>query len=327
MTKALEAFALAMLDEHLSHCVVRAAAGRRRRGRGEDPRSIGRPSPGSSGREYRRHQPFDGTNPTNFDGTNPTTKEKPMSTATYTVTGMTCDHCVAHVTEEVSAIPGVTGVAAHPRRRQAGGHLRGPDRLRPHRRGRRRGRRLQPSPDPPPRQSHFSSPGANRPSGPHLGDSLPSPSTEPPFPASQPPPCDDAKGGIRRERFPRSPKPAAIPGVIARHERPDPTERGRTKTMSTHTTATQQQESVQLDISGMTCASCAARIEKKPEQAGRRAGVGQLRHREGPRPATGGDAQHRGPHPDRRGQRATARALPEPGRRFRSTTPPSCGPG
>ncbi|MBN9105791.1 MAG: heavy-metal-associated domain-containing protein [Propionibacteriaceae bacterium] len=34
-----------------------------------------------------------------------------MSTATYTVTGMTCDHCVAHVTEEVSAIPGVTGVA------------------------------------------------------------------------------------------------------------------------------------------------------------------------------------------------------------------------
>ena len=33
-----------------------------------------------------------------------------MTTATYTVTGMTCDHCVAHVTEEVSAIPGVTAV-------------------------------------------------------------------------------------------------------------------------------------------------------------------------------------------------------------------------
>jgi copper chaperone len=30
--------------------------------------------------------------------------------ATYTVTGMTCGHCVAHVTEEVSAIPGVTDV-------------------------------------------------------------------------------------------------------------------------------------------------------------------------------------------------------------------------
>jgi copper chaperone CopZ len=30
--------------------------------------------------------------------------------AIYTVTGMTCGHCVAHVKEEVSAIPGVTGV-------------------------------------------------------------------------------------------------------------------------------------------------------------------------------------------------------------------------
>ena len=28
----------------------------------------------------------------------------------YRVTGMTCDHCVAHVTEEVSALPGVTHV-------------------------------------------------------------------------------------------------------------------------------------------------------------------------------------------------------------------------
>ncbi|MGX5655699.1 heavy-metal-associated domain-containing protein [Geodermatophilus nigrescens] len=33
-----------------------------------------------------------------------------MSTASYTVTGMTCQHCVASVTEEVSEIPGVTGV-------------------------------------------------------------------------------------------------------------------------------------------------------------------------------------------------------------------------
>ena len=31
-------------------------------------------------------------------------------TATYTVTGMTCGHCVKAVTEEVAAIPGVTGV-------------------------------------------------------------------------------------------------------------------------------------------------------------------------------------------------------------------------
>lgn len=30
---------------------------------------------------------------------------------TYTVTGMTCDHCVRSVTEEVSALDGVTGVS------------------------------------------------------------------------------------------------------------------------------------------------------------------------------------------------------------------------
>lgn len=28
----------------------------------------------------------------------------------YVVTGMTCGHCVQHVTEEVSALPGVTNV-------------------------------------------------------------------------------------------------------------------------------------------------------------------------------------------------------------------------
>jgi copper chaperone len=33
-----------------------------------------------------------------------------MSTATYTVTGMTCGHCVSAVTEEVSGLPGVTDV-------------------------------------------------------------------------------------------------------------------------------------------------------------------------------------------------------------------------
>ena len=32
-----------------------------------------------------------------------------MSTATYTVVGMTCGHCVSAVTEEVSQVPGVTG--------------------------------------------------------------------------------------------------------------------------------------------------------------------------------------------------------------------------
>ena len=33
-----------------------------------------------------------------------------METSTYTVTGMTCGHCVASVTEEVREIPGVDDV-------------------------------------------------------------------------------------------------------------------------------------------------------------------------------------------------------------------------
>ena len=33
-----------------------------------------------------------------------------MSTETYTVSGMTCGHCVSSVTEEVSGLPGVTDV-------------------------------------------------------------------------------------------------------------------------------------------------------------------------------------------------------------------------
>ena len=32
------------------------------------------------------------------------------STTTYTVSGMTCSHCVSSVTEEVTNIPGVTDV-------------------------------------------------------------------------------------------------------------------------------------------------------------------------------------------------------------------------
>ncbi|MBV6759960.1 heavy-metal-associated domain-containing protein [Rhodococcus opacus] len=33
-----------------------------------------------------------------------------MSTSSITVTGMTCDHCVSSVTEEISELPGVTAV-------------------------------------------------------------------------------------------------------------------------------------------------------------------------------------------------------------------------
>lgn len=31
-------------------------------------------------------------------------------TSTYTVKGMTCEHCVKSVTEEISEVPGVSGV-------------------------------------------------------------------------------------------------------------------------------------------------------------------------------------------------------------------------
>jgi copper chaperone len=34
-----------------------------------------------------------------------------MSTATYAVTGMTCEHCVRAVTEELAGLDGVTQVA------------------------------------------------------------------------------------------------------------------------------------------------------------------------------------------------------------------------
>ena len=33
-----------------------------------------------------------------------------MTTATYAINGMTCDHCVRAVTTEVAMVPGVTGV-------------------------------------------------------------------------------------------------------------------------------------------------------------------------------------------------------------------------
>lgn len=34
-----------------------------------------------------------------------------MQSATYKVTGMTCDHCARAVTEELASLDGVTGVA------------------------------------------------------------------------------------------------------------------------------------------------------------------------------------------------------------------------
>jgi len=34
-----------------------------------------------------------------------------MSTSTYTVSGMTCEHCVQSVSSEVRQVPGVSGVS------------------------------------------------------------------------------------------------------------------------------------------------------------------------------------------------------------------------
>ncbi len=38
------------------------------------------------------------------------TKESIVTTSTYTVSGMTCQHCVTAVTEEIGRIPGVRSV-------------------------------------------------------------------------------------------------------------------------------------------------------------------------------------------------------------------------
>jgi len=89
MTKALEALALAMLDEHLSHCVVRAA-----RAGGEEAETKLREA---SEAIARLAEP-------------PARSRKAEMITSYTVSGMTCNHCVHAVTEEVSAVPGVTGV-------------------------------------------------------------------------------------------------------------------------------------------------------------------------------------------------------------------------
>jgi copper chaperone len=40
----------------------------------------------------------------------PTREEHPVQTRTYVVTGMTCEHCVASVTEEVGELAGVRSV-------------------------------------------------------------------------------------------------------------------------------------------------------------------------------------------------------------------------
>jgi copper chaperone CopZ len=45
-------------------------------------------------------------------GVHHVTRRITMTTAVYTVSGMTCGHCEQAVTKEISAIPGVTDVTA-----------------------------------------------------------------------------------------------------------------------------------------------------------------------------------------------------------------------
>ena len=84
MTSALQSVALGLLDDHLSHCVLRPPP---RAGRRPTRRSKKRPA---------RSPAWSAPSPS------PDTGESRMSvTAEYVVTGMTCQHCVSSVSEEV----------------------------------------------------------------------------------------------------------------------------------------------------------------------------------------------------------------------------------
>ena len=116
MTKALQSVALGLLDDHLSHCVVEAAAAGgpeadakvkeaaeaiSRLVRSEPATPVLSQSPTFAARSIRAGN---GPPRTLHEG------RDPMSTSTFTVTGMTCGHCVRSVSEEVSEIPGVLDV-------------------------------------------------------------------------------------------------------------------------------------------------------------------------------------------------------------------------
>ena len=93
-TKALQSVALGLLDEHLGHCVASAPASRAEsRPSSRRPR---RPSPASSAADSRQSRP---------EGSLMST------TSTYAVEGMTCAHCVAAVTDEITMLRGVRDVA------------------------------------------------------------------------------------------------------------------------------------------------------------------------------------------------------------------------
>ena len=88
VTKALQSLALSLLDDHMAHCVVDAA----RKGGAEQEAKLKEAS-AAIARLVK------------------SSEENAMSeTSTYTVTGMTCEHCVASVTEEISELDGVEAV-------------------------------------------------------------------------------------------------------------------------------------------------------------------------------------------------------------------------
>ena len=98
---------------------------------------------------------------------------------------------------------------------------------------------------------------------------------------------------------------------------------GRRRSMSERSDARPRtsgttQQTVELQIGGMTCASCAARIEKKLNRMPGVSGHGQLRHREGPRRAARGHRRSTRRSPPSRPP-ATPPRLPAATRRDRPT--------
>lgn len=101
VAKTLQSFALALLEEQVAAPVLHAAVAVWSRGLYQGQGGGGRDIPLG---------PFLTTAP----GSRTSRRRHQMANITtvseYTITGMTCQHCVAAVTEEVSAIDGITDV-------------------------------------------------------------------------------------------------------------------------------------------------------------------------------------------------------------------------
>ena len=104
-TKALQALALGLLDDHMAHCLVDAARQGGAEAGAEAQGGLRRHRPPREVLTLRAPPHVPSTFPSHVPGA-------PMSeTTSYTVTGMTCEHCAASVTEEISEISGVEDVA------------------------------------------------------------------------------------------------------------------------------------------------------------------------------------------------------------------------